>query len=131
LQNRARPVKQTQKQSSPQNARQRRQKLGQQKRKPGSTEAANAQQRSKPVARQAASRLGIPVVSRQQIAEREARSRVTEPGEVRKKAKRVHTPERRRPKTQAEKASDDAARESMRSYKPSNWRLGRSPGSYG
>jgi hypothetical protein len=71
------------------------------------------------------------VVSRQQIAEREARRRVTEPDEVRKKAKKVHTPERRRPKTQAEKASDDAARESMRSYKPSSWRLGRSPGSYG
>jgi hypothetical protein len=131
LQNRAHPVKQTQKQTSVQKAQQRRQKLGQQKRKPGSAEAANAQQRSKPVARQAVSRLGIPVVSRQQIAEREARRRVTEPDEVRKKAKKVHTPERRRPKTQAEKASDDAARESMRSYKPSSWRLGRSPGSYG
>lgn len=132
LQNRARPVKQTQKQSSVQKARQRSQKLGQQKQKPGSTEAAQTQPRAKPVASKFAKRLGIPVVSRQQVAEREAaRSRVTEPEVVRKKVKNLPTPERRRPKTQAEKASDDAARESMRSYKPSSWRMGRSPGSYG
>jgi hypothetical protein len=131
LQNRARPVNQTQKQWSPQNARQRRQKLGQQERKPGSVGAAKAPQPSKRAAPQAASRWGVPVVSRQQIAEREIRSRVTEPGEKRKKATGVHTPEPRRPKTQAEKASDDAARERMRSYKPNSWRMGRSPSSYG
>ncbi|AGP63472.1 hypothetical protein OEM_19370 [Mycobacterium intracellulare subsp. yongonense 05-1390] len=132
LQNRARPGKQTQKQSSVQKAQQGSQKPGQQKQKPGSVPAAKTQTRAKPVASKFAKRLGIPVVSRQQVAEREAaRSRVAEAEVVRKKVKNLPTRERRRPKTQAEKASDDAARESMRSYKPSSWRMGRSPGSYG
>jgi hypothetical protein len=70
-------------------------------------------------------------VSRERIAEPEPRNRIADPEKVRKRIKELNTPERPRAKTDAEKASDDAAREKMRSQKPSTWRLGRSPGSYG
>lgn len=55
--------------------------------------------------------------------------RVPDPEVVRKRIQEMNAP--RRPKTEAEKRSDEAARESMRSYKPSSWRIGRGPSSYG
>jgi hypothetical protein len=76
-------------------------------------------------------RWGTPRVSKEQVAEPETRNRIADPEKVRKRVKELNTAERPRPKTPAERASDDAARESMRSHKPSTWRLGRSPGSYG
>lgn len=78
-------------------------------------------------------RSGIPFVSKEeQIAKREAaRKRITDPEKVRKRVMELNGRERPRPKTEAEKASDEAARESMRSHKPSSWRVGRSPGTYG
>jgi Translation initiation factor IF-2, N-terminal region len=54
---------------------------------------------------------------------------VVDPQVARKRVKEILGP--RPPKTVAEKLADEAARESMRSYKPSNWRVGRSPSSYG
>ncbi|WP_157546576.1 hypothetical protein [Mycobacterium sp. IS-1742] len=82
-----------------------------------------------PFARQ----LGIPSVSRAQLeAEKKAKSSKPllgfEPDP--KTLQKLRTPERKSSKSAAEKASDDAARERMRSYKPNTWRLGRSPGSY-
>lgn len=76
-------------------------------------------------------RSGIPYVSKeQQIAKSAARKRTADPEKVRKRTMELNAPEERRIKTEAEKASDAAATESMRSYKPSSWRRGRSPGSY-
>ncbi|MGW0157811.1 hypothetical protein ACWDUN_00675 [Mycobacterium sp. NPDC003323] len=76
-------------------------------------------------------RSGIPFISKEeQIAEWEARKPPLDPEKVRKRIHELNTPERRRPKTEIEKASDDAASEAMRSHKPSSWRRGRSPGSY-
>jgi hypothetical protein len=104
------------------------QKARQQKQKSGSTKAAKAQ--PKPVSSRFARQLGIPVVSKEEVA-RETHRRIADPERMRKKVKKLRTPEGRGPKTEAEKVSDELARESMRSYKPSSWRLGRSPGSYG
>lgn len=70
-------------------------------------------------------------VSRERIPDPEPRDRTADPEKVRKRIKELNTPERPRAKTEAEKASDDEARETMRSHKPSTWKLGRSPGSYG
>lgn len=55
--------------------------------------------------------------------------RKPDPEVVRKRVREMMAPPR--PRTEAEKRSDEAARESMRSHKPSSWRLGRSPSSYG
>lgn len=74
-------------------------------------------------------RSGIPYISKERITE--SNRSAADPEKVRKRIKELNAPEQRRPKTEAEKASDAAATESMRSYKPSSWRLGRSPGSYG
>ena len=78
-------------------------------------------------------RSGIPFVSKEeQIAKREAtRNRVPDPEKVRKRVMELNARKRPHSKTEAEKASDDAARETMRSHKPSSWRRGRSPGTYG
>jgi hypothetical protein len=65
------------------------------------------------------------------VAVRETRRRIADPQKMPKNVKKLPTPERRGTKTEAEKVSDELARESMRSYKPSSWRLGRSPGGYG
>jgi len=99
-----------------------------QKQKLGRTKIAKVQR--KPVASRFASQLGIPVVSKQQVAHQK-RSRTVGPAKVRKTIKTLPSRDRKGPKTEAEKVSDELARESMRSYKPSSWRLGRSPGSYG
>jgi hypothetical protein len=54
--------------------------------------------------------------------------RTVDPSIVRKRLKEMQAP--RRPKTAAEKWADEAAAETMRSHKPSTWRVGRSPSSY-
>lgn len=55
--------------------------------------------------------------------------RAPDPEVVRRRVREMMAPPR--PRTEAEKRSDEAARESMRSHKPSSWRRGRSPSSYG
>lgn len=76
-------------------------------------------------------RSGIPFISKEeQIARWEAKKMPFDPEKVRKRTHELNFPERGRPKTEAEQASDDAARHAMRSHKPSSWRRGRSPGSY-
>lgn len=86
-----------------------------------------------------AKELGIPVITKDQLAQESeqqlARKKsVMDARQSRRSGGRTGVravPETKKPKTAAEKASDEAARERMRSHKPSSWRLGRSPGSYG
>lgn len=147
LQNRARSAKRAQTPPSVQNAQQRslarphersvtgtrNQKGAKQPSKPGSLELAKPRKDTKPLASPFARRLGVPVVTREQIAEREAaaRSRAASPENAHNKATKLPRRQRQRPKSPAERASDDAAAESMRSYKPSSSRIGKSPSRYG
>lgn len=103
------------------------------KNKPASTRKQKKRQPPRQPASPFARQLGIPSVSREQLeAEKKAKNLKPllgfEPDP--RTLQKLRRPERRSPKSAAEKASDDAARERMRSYKPSTWRLGRSPGSY-
>jgi hypothetical protein len=69
---------------------------------------------------------GIPIGRRN--APNEPGSRVVDPKAVRKRVREMLAPQP--PKTLSERMSDEAARETMRSHKPSTWRLGRPPSSY-
>lgn len=69
-------------------------------------------------------------LSNERITEPGRREWVPDPEVLRKLLEQGGGFGRSRPKTEAEKASDDSARERMRSHKPSTWKLGRSPGSY-
>jgi hypothetical protein len=71
--------------------------------------------------------LGIPVGKRRMV--NDVPKRAADPSVVRKRLAELNAP--RRPKTAAEKIADQIASDKMRSQKPSSWRLGRSPSSYG
>ncbi len=75
-----------------------------------------------------ASQLGIPSITKSQV-DRESRPKA-DPEKVRKRVKELLAPAPRSPKSAAETLADEIARDSMRSHKPSSWRVGRSPSSY-
>jgi hypothetical protein len=73
------------------------------------------------------SNLGIPVGKRRTTTAVE--HRVVDEDVKRKRLEELYAP--RRPKSAAEREADQIAADRMRSQKPSSWRLGRSPSSYG
>jgi hypothetical protein len=91
-------------------------------------EVAKRSRRQKPVgAPTLRQQLGIPVGVRKTA--KDTSRRVVDASVVRKRVKEMLAP--RPPKSAAEKLADEIASDSMRSQKPSSWRLGRSPSRYG